>query len=463
MPPPKIVLIGAGSASFGANSLATLLQQPVLRGSTIGLVDLDPAALQVMERVARRLNEAWEAGMTIQADTDRQLVLPGADFVVISVEVPPREALWRLDWEIPIKHGLRQPYGENGGPGGMFHACRQIPPFMAIVRDMERLCPDAWLINYSNPLPRLNRAVTKYSSIRVVGKCHQIDVGYGLVSVLLSGQLGIEVPEEVNFYSAPANLAMKRRLAAAGRSQVQLKAVGINHFTWIADVVERATGRDLYPALREALRSGAFPASLDPLTIELFRIFDVCPVPGDSHLCEYLACTHDPLARPWERYQLRLYDWSGNEAYREEKRRLVAAIGAGQESVDTLKDVHSEGAAELIAALVSGDEFVDESVNIPNQGAIPELPPEAIVELPARIKAGAFHPLPTSPLPFPVLELCRREAALVEMVVDTAVTGRRDLALQTLLLDPMINDIDRARRILDDYLTTFVATLPQFQ
>ena len=149
----NIVIIGAGSASFGPNTLATLIASPALRGSQLGLVDLDGTSLERVRQVAERMNEAWDAGMCITASTDRRRLLPGADFVIVSIEVPPREKLWQLDWEIPLRHGLRQPYGENGGPGGLMHTFRQVPPLLAIAYDMERLCPDALLIN-CNPLPR---------------------------------------------------------------------------------------------------------------------------------------------------------------------------------------------------------------------------------------------------------------------------------------------------------------------
>lgn len=191
---PNIVIIGAGSASFGPNTLATILRSPLLRGSRLGLVDLDAASLRRVKAVAEHMNSAWDAQMTITASTERADLLPGAEFVIVSIEVPPREKLWRLDWEITLKHGLRQPYGENGGPGGLMHACRQIPPFMAIVRDMEQLCPAAWLINFSNPLPRITRAVTRYSHIKTVGKCHQIAVGYALAATLLADRFGLAVP-----------------------------------------------------------------------------------------------------------------------------------------------------------------------------------------------------------------------------------------------------------------------------
>jgi alpha-galactosidase len=340
------------------------------------------------------------------------------------------------------------------------HACRQIPPFIEIVRDMEALCPDAWLINFSNPLPRITRAIYKYSRIKTVGLCHQLEVGYAIAAVLLADRYPYEIPADVDLHSDPANIEKTRTLAQYGQNHLNIKAAGLNHFTWMLDVRDRHTGEDLYPALRQAAKNA--PESFEPLTMALFKIYGYCAVPGDTHLCEYIPWTHDVTTRPWEYYNLRLYDWAGNEARRDLSRGTIAKMAAGELPVEGMKTVHSEGAAELIEAMTSNSNYYADTVNIPNRGAIPNLPDETVVELPAVVSGLGINGLNLPPLPDSVAELCRREAALVEMVVDAAVTGDRQIALQALLLDPMINDINRAQAILDDYLTAFADHLPQF-
>ncbi len=462
----KIVIIGAGSASFGPTTLATIVRNEALRGSDLALVDLDETAVTHAAQVAERMSDAWGAEMSVSATTDRLLALPGATHVVVSIEVPPREELWRLDWEIPLRHGLRQPYAENGGPGGMMHAFRQIPGHMAIARDMEALCPAAWLILFSNPLPRLVRAMRKYTKIQVVGKCHQINVGYALVAALLGRSYGIDVPDNVVLHSDPGNVGVIHNLSHAGRERFAITSAGLNHFIWLMDIHDRQTGEDLYPALRAAANTvgqpGGVPATLEPLALELFRTFGRLPIAGDTHMAEYLPWLHDPVSGPWETYQLPLYDWTGNEGVREALQSIMAAMASGMMPVDGMRDAPSEGATELIAALGGGEAYVDETVNVPNRGAIANLPDDTIVELPAVVGPFGIRPAQIGPLPGPIAELCRREAALVELVVDAGVTGDRDLALQALLLDPMITDIGRARAVLDDYLERFAAWLPQF-
>jgi alpha-galactosidase len=456
----KIVIIGAGSASFGPSTIVSLMQSRLLTGSTIALVDVDEEALGDMTLLANRLDDEWRAGMAIEASADRREALADAGFVIVSIEVPPREKLWRLDWEIPLKHGLRQPYGENGGPGGLMHACRQIGPIMELVRDVEDLCPEAWLINFSNPLPRVIRAVTKYSTTKIVGKCHQIEVGYGIAAALLADHFGYDSPQSIDFHADAANSNVKRLMARLGKDHLEIKAAGLNHFSWMLEVRDRQTGEDLYPKLRAAADKAS--ADFEPLSMELFRIFDYCPVPGDTHLCEYLPWAHDVTARPWEHYNLRLYDWDRNEALRASGRELVRKMASGAVPLEELGDLHSEGATEVIEAISANTNYYDEAVNIPNNGAIPNLPREAIVELPAIVGSAGISGLDLGPLPEPIAELCRREASLVELVVDAAVSGSHELALRALLLDPMINDIGRARAILDDYLSIFAEYLPQF-
>lgn len=467
MKPQNIVIIGAGSASFGPTTLATIVRDGALRGSRLSLVDLDESAVEHAARVADRMSRAWGAEMTIEATTDRRAVLSGATHVIISIEVAPREELWRLDWEIPLRHGLRQPYAENGGPGGFMHTCRQIPAHLAIAHDMETLCPEAWMILFSNPLPRLVRAIHKYTPIKAVGKCHQINVGYALAAALLRDEYGIAVADDVVLHSDPGNFPTVHTLAEAGRRHFSITSAGLNHFIWLLDIHDRATGIDLYPALRKAIGQSAAtsraPSSLEPLSLDLSRIFGLLPIAGDTHLAEYLPWLHDPLANPWKSYALPLYDWGGNESVRQVLHQMMAAMAAGDVPVDGMRDAISEGAAELIVALGGGNSYLDETVNVPNRGAIGNLPAETIVEVPASIGPSGIRPIQVGNLPEPIAELCRRETALVEWVVDAAATGDRSLALQALLLDPMINDISRARAILDDYLLTFAAQLPQFE
>jgi alpha-galactosidase len=457
---PKVVIVGAGSAVFGLNTLATLVRSPRLRGGTLGLVDLRADGLALITALARRLNCKWEAGLTIESSTRREDVLADADFVIVSIEVGPREGTWQRDWEIPLQFGVRQPYGENGGPGGFAHTLRQVPEMLAIARDMERLCPDAWLINFTNPVPRLCLAVSRYSSIKTVGLCHQINEAYMFAGVALAERYGVDIPPGLSSNAHPDVWPKAGYVAQQMRPLVDVKAAGLNHFTWILDLRDRRTGEDLYPAFREAFM--ALPADFEPLTRAVFQATGLCPVPGDSHLAEYLPWCHDPQTRPWEKYNLFLYDWNRAQVERDKQWQAIEAMAQGDASVDPLRGAHGEGAVEVIEGLL-GQEIYREAVNIPNEGHIANLPDGAIVELPAMVGGWGIRGLNAGPLPEVVAELCRREIAVAGLAVDAAVTGNRQTALQALLLDPCIDDLDTARAILDAYLAEYAAYLPQFR
>lgn len=461
MIPTKITVIGAGSASFGLNTLGTIMRSKRLRGSHIALVDRNEWALGLMRKLAERLNRDWDAQMTISAHIHHCDGLEGAGFVVSAVEVPPREKLWRSDFDITLRHGVRQPYAENGGPGGFFHIARNVAGILEIAHDMENICPDALYINFSNPMVRVCDAIHRYSKIKVIGLCHQLYAGYGMAGYVLADRLGIQVPDApFSTHADPkywVNLGMIARQAA---EIIDIKAAGLNHFTWVLDVRDRRTGEDLYPALREAWKK--VPPEIEPLTQRVFNAFGVMPVPGDEHLCEYLPWISDPVTRPWEKYDISLYDWDAAETWRSTGHAEIAQMGNGEMSIEELKDADSEGAEEVIEALAGAENRYHLAANLPNIGQIGNLPKGSIVETPVVLSGMGAVPVTMGNLPEGAAELCRRELAVVQMAVDAAVTGDRQLALQTLLLDPVITDLDVAKDILEDALVTYKEYLPQF-
>lgn len=462
MVPPKIVVIGAGSASFGLNTLGTLMRAPRLKGSRLALVDRNAWALDIMRKLAERLNREWDAQMTITTHSHHRDALEGAGFVISAIEVPPREKLWREDFNLTLRHGVRQPYAENGGPGGFFHAARNILPVLEIAHDMEQACPEAWYINFTNPMVRICDAIQRYSRIKVIGLCHQIYAGYGMIGYALADRLGIQVPAglPLSTHADPQYWEPLGKIVAQAVERLDIKAGGLNHFTWVMDVRDRRTGEDLYPALREAVRR--FPPGVEPLTRRVFEAFDIFPVPGDEHLCEYLPWVSDPTTRPWEKYDLSLYDWDAAETWRTTGHAEIEKMGAGELGIDSLREANSEGAEEVVEALSSGENRYHLAANLPNRGQIANLPAGAIVETPVVLSGMGSLPVSLGELPFGAAELCRRELAVVRLAVDAAVTGDRQKALQCLLLDPVIRDLDVARDILDDGLRTYREQLPQF-
>ncbi len=461
MKAPKIVYIGAGSAVFGLKALSSIFRSERLHGAELGLVDIDEPSLETMARLAEVMNREWGAEISIHSTTRRREALPDADFVIVSVQVGPREEVWEKDWRIPFEHGLRQPYAENSGPGAFAHTARNLPLMIDIARDMEALCPDAWYLNFTNPLIRLTWAVHRYSQIKVVGLCHQLLWGYAIAMAILAERYGVFIPENFNVHTSYENKPYLGPVMAAGYEHFDIKAAGLNHFSWVYDIRDRETGEDLYPALRRRWLDG-YRRDFEPLSREMFEIFGLMPTPGDAHLCEFLPWTHDPIAKPWEKYNLTLQSFDGNRQRRAHRRAIAEEIVRGERSVEELRNLRSEGIPEIVEGVAFNDNAYHHQLNLPNDGLIPNLPDDAIVEVPGVISGLGIRGFNMPPLPEAIAELCRRELVYSSLVVDACYHGDKDLALQALLFDPMMNDIDRARAILDDFIVEFAAYLPQF-
>ena len=455
-----ITVIGAGSASFGENTLSALLRSKKLQGTTLRLVDRNPQSLDIVHRLANRLNKEWDSKFTITAHTSHKDALEGTKFVVSAIEVGPREELWKSDFEIPIKYGVRQPYAENGGPGGFIHAARNVNPVLEIVRDMEQACPDAWFINFTNPMVRICDLVNRYSKIKAVGLCHQIYIGYGMVGVALAKDLGIQIPDGLEGMHADV---MQHPLQHMVMDQtvplVDIRAAGTNHFSWILSIHDKRTGEDLYPLFRK--RFFELDEKFEPLTRRIFHNFGLFPVPGDTHLCEYLPWMSDPMTKPWEKFNIRLYDWELMAGLRDFSLDRLNEMANGEMTVESLLETDSEGALEMIENIAFAGSHYHLAANLPNVGQIANLPLGATVETPVHVNGAGVHPVHVGKLPEPIAELCRRELMVSQLGIEAAVEGDYEKALQCLLLDPIISDMDTATNILDDYLKTYKEHLPQ--
>lgn len=417
----KIVFIGAASASFGPACLLDAIHCEGLAGSTLILVDIDAERLEIMARLARRLNEVSGAGLIIEHTTDRCQALPGAEFVINSIAID-RNELWKLDWSIPLKHGIKQVLGENGGPGGLSHSLRNIPAILAICHDMERLCPEALFINFSNPESRVCLAIDKHTSIRSVGLCHGV-------------YMGIESIGRI-----------------AGESGFDVVAAGINHFTWFLSITKG--NEDLYPLLREKSKHCA-PDCL-PLSRRTLEVFGLFPSPSDDHIGEYL-----PYA--WEATGLEGYNFAAADQDREKQWALNVRLAVGDEYIhEYAKQRSGEKAFDIIRATLADTNELLLAVNIPNGGCISNLPADAVVEVPATVGAGGIIGQSVGELPEGIAALCNTQIAVQKLAVEAAVTGSRQIALQAMLADPVVQSAEAAEKCLDELLSVHAAHLPQF-
>jgi alpha-galactosidase len=308
---------------------------------------------------------------------------------------------------------------------------------------------------------RMCDLVNRYSKIKSVGLCHQIYAGYGMVGFALAKDLGIEVPDGLEGMHADVmQHPLQQQMIHQTVPLIDIRAAGTNHFTWVLSIRDRRTGEDLYPLLRE--RFFDLDENFEPLTRRIFRDFGIFPVPGDTHLCEYLPWMSNPITKPWEKFNIRLYDWDLMAGLRDFSLDRLNEMGNGSMTVDGLLESDSEGALEMIENIAFAGTHYHLAANLPNQGQISNLPIGAIVETPVHVDGAGIHPVHIGALPEPSAELCRRELNVAQLCIDAAVEGSYEKALQCLLLDPVISDLQTARNILDDYLNTYREHLPQF-
>jgi len=435
--PPKIVLIGAGSHSFGLMTLKDLMDTPELHGSQVVLVDIAADKLERMHRLVGRLNEMWQAGLSITATTDRREALPGADMVVTSVERKHYE-MWTLDIEVPQKHGCQHLYGENGGPGGMFHTLRQVPMLLEIARDVEKLCPNAWLLNLSNPESRLCLAISRYTTVKNVGIC-----------------LGAYITQN----------SLARQVLGLQQKDVDIKVAGINHCHWVMDIRRTGTGEDLYPEVRK--RMAKVDPKWEPLSRECLNRFGYFPGPADTHVGEYLWWG-------WKYLRPEQTSWifKGPESEKAREAEVESlARGSGPLKEDEMKILRSlliEGGLRwqtidiLLSLLDNGNRYVL-SLNLPNDGYISNLRQGAIVEIPAIVGADRIYGLRMGELPTPIAGLLELQLYIMDLVVEAAVKGDRKAALEALAIDPNVPSPDVAEKILDEMLIVQKDYLPQFK
>ncbi len=430
----RIVLIGAGSANFGMGTIADVLSSaPLARHDvTLALVDIDAAALDKAARLAEMVRAYRGSQVRIEATPDRREALRGADFVITAV-TRNRMPLWEQDFRVPLAYGFRHCLGENGGPGALFHALRNYEVVLPICRDVERLCPEALVLNFTNPESRILMAMCHLTAVRAVGLCHGV--------------------------------LMARTDAARwlGRDLADLDIVtgGLNHFFWILKIADRRTGEDLYPALRRAAAEHA-----PPLVRKLTAIYDLLVFPSDDHVGEYLSFATEFTGIRWP---------YGQESRPAPQAPAPAAppappadwrepyLAGAKPADERLARPGGEIVVDIIADILDDTGQWEPSVNVLNSGGYVEnLPREAVVEVPAVVDAAGIHPQPVGPLPEALAAFCRTQVSIQRLLIEAYRQRSRRLLLQALLLDPCVDSVRRAEEMLDAMLDLQKDYLPRF-
>ncbi|GGD68453.1 family 4 glycosyl hydrolase [Microbacterium murale] len=445
----KVTLIGAGSREFAGKIVRDLLLSEPIAQKDLEIVLMDIAAepLAEMEAYTRHLIERLRHSATVSSTTDLDASVTDAAFVVTAIEVN-RYHYWSQDFTVPRKHGFKQVYGENGGPGGMFHALRQFGPLLQIARAIEKHAPDALFLNFSNPEHKVCEAISRLTSVKVVGLCHGYFYGVRQISAFL------DMPRE----------------------RLDLPAAGINHFTWFQAVRDRETGEDLYPRLREIEREANWVSDWHEIGLSriLFRRFGLWPSPSANHIGEYISWAedyvpaqlqyfHDPAdGSPW-RPGVPTPEWYYEIRFADTDRpfhapRPDASLERSLE--DTPIESSEELAIPIIEWVACGVERDLPAVNIPNRGAIPGLPDEMVVEVPARVENGELVPIQMEPLPEGILAMIQLHGSIHKLLVEAYAEQSKQKLLQAILLDPVVDSHNRAVAMLDEFLELQADALP---
>ncbi len=448
----KMVLIGAGSAMFTQGIVIDWLQQRPAGDWEIALVDINPVILEAVDKLVRRYMLTTDKPARITATTERKDVLAGATIVISTIGVGSRRA-WEQDVFVPRQFGIFQPVGDSVMPGGVSRALRMIPPMVDIARDVERMCPEAIFINYSNPMTAVVRALRRTTTVPAIGLC-----------------MGTE--------EAIHHLA---NLAGVPRGRVTARWAGLNHLTWITDL--RSDGKDLWPVLREKIagrrrqgidrgswgnpfgRAGKQGLLTYPFSWELYDEFGAFPAPMDRHVTEFF-----PERFPNGKYYgsvlgVDAYSFEGTIARGDKIYDETLSLAEGEGPIDSARLKSTGG--EHMQTMEILDSFWHNcrrwySANLPNNGTVGNLPKDAVLEVPALATAEGMVAPPFGELPVPIAAVLLRRLAAVEATVEAALTGNRKLFVEALILDGGVSDYAAASRLAEALLKAQAQHLPQF-
>jgi alpha-galactosidase len=397
----KVAFIGAGSVEFTRNVATDLCGYPEFRGGLhLALYDISAERLAHAERLVNRISAQSGADATVTATLDRRAALASADYVINEVQVGGYAAT-RADFDIPARYGVRQTIGDTLGIGGIFRGLRTIPVVLELARDMLEVCPDAYLLSYSNPMAMLPWAAYEGAGFsRVFGLCHSVRDTQAFLTELVGAD-----PERVRFLTA-----------------------GFNHQAFVLRFEQ--DGQSLYPRLAEVIE--ASPELRRRVRVEIFRRFGYFPTESSEHSAEYVPwfMRHDDQIE-----QFRIFVGDYLERSEENLRELASLERQLTGNEPLTLEPENELASLFIHSLETGTER-ELHVNVRNGGLITSLPDECCVEVPCHVGAGGAKPVPVGALPPQLAALNRTFLNVVELTVRAALDGSRNHVYQAALLDP---------------------------
>ena len=444
--PAKIAIIGGGSYNWAPTIINDVLLTEGLRGSHIVLEDIQPEPLDVVRKLGEKMIADKESDCTLSSTTDEAEALDGADFVVVTISTGGFETMEK-DLEIPLKYGVNQTVGDSVGPGGLSRALRGIPVHVEIAERMQKLCPDAWLVNITNPMATLCLAVERATSIKTIGLCHELQ---GVLAIL------------------------RNMLGLATDAPMEMQVAGVNHFIWLLSL--RIDGDEGFGMIREWMKNPTefevpdqeekemfAPSLIDRarLKLELLERYGCLPAAGDRHIAEFFEWSLADIERADERYGIKPTSITER---RDSWFAAMRAYAQGMlEGTFPLPEKKSnEAISNVMAALAGGAPEIVDVVNIPNNGQIANLPEGAIVETLCAVSAGKVEAVETLELPEEIGDLVRPHAENQFLVVKAALEGDRTAAREMLARDPLTRNCSNVDKMLDELIEAHSDYLPRF-
>ena len=434
----RICFIGAGSTIFAKNVLGDAMLTPSLQDAEIALYDIDENRLKESELMLQTINKNSNQNRAkIQSFSDRKEALKDANFVINAIQVGGYKPSTVIDFEIPKKYGLQQTIGDTTGIGGIFRGLRTLPVMFDIAKDMEEVCPDAWLLNYTNPMAILTMGMLKATKIKTVGLCHSVQV---CVPELFE-HLGIK--DQYNL------------------DEFQWKIAGINHMAWLLEI--NRNGKDFYPEIRRLASEIANPHK-DSVRFELMKHFGYYITESSEHNAEYHPYfikknypeLIDQLQIPIDEYLRRCVDQiAGWETQRDE----IVNDGSlehtrSREYASYIMDAITTGTPTMIAG------------NVLNKGLITNLPEDCCVEVPCLVDKNGVQPTYVGKLPTQLAALNRTNINVQELTVEAAMTLEKDKIYQAALMDPHASSelsISEIKAMVDELIAAHGDYLPAYK
>ena len=435
----KIAFIGAGSFGFTRTLVRDILSFPAFQDATIALMDIDEKRLRYVEMACRKIVHAGNYGARIEATTDRRRALEGADGVLITI-LAGGVQVWRHDIEIPKEYGVDINVGDTRGPAGIFRALRTIPVMLDILKDIEQVCPSAIVLNYTNPMAMLIRAMQETTEVAVSGLCHSVQ---GTAS-MLAGWIG------------------------APESEITYTCAGINHQAWYLQYLWN--GEDAYPLIREAVEKPEI-YDVEQVRNEMFLHLDYYVTESSGHNSEYNAwfrkrpdliekyCTHSTGWNPGA------HAYILNE-YLKREQNWQKDIEAWLAEDDIELDRGSEYAASIFNAIFGDHEMFKFNGNVRNWNLIENLPEGCCVEVPVLASQRGLEPIRVGALPDHLAIINNVNARCEELAVQGALEGDPRKVFHAVCMDPLTSavlSLQEIRDMTDDMLRQNKDHLPQFR